>query len=215
MKISRVLVSSLVVTVFSFISSTSARAAEEGAGWYTKADVGISFVQDVKVHTTDLFGTVADQKFTFDPGVRVDLGIGYEFNKSWAIEFNPAFIYNNAKITTETTAPFTATSTTSDGYYQLPVMINGIYTLPLDGRFKPYIGLGVGLELSGVSDLGGDIVGVGQVIVGMKYELNDQMDIGICYKLLATTEHDWEILSETVGEGSWTHSIMATFTYRF
>jgi len=57
MKNLRVLVSSLVVTVFTFVAATPTRAADEGAGWYTKADVGISFVQDVKVHTTDLFGT--------------------------------------------------------------------------------------------------------------------------------------------------------------
>ena len=176
--------------------------------WFVTADAGPAFVQNITTTSTDLFGVSRTTKSSFKTGVRLDLDGGYQFNRCWALEAEMGYIYNPVDFSN-------SSATASPKLYQLPVMINTIYTLPFDWRIKPYFGLGAGIVFTGLDDLE-DVNAAGQVIVGAKYEINRRIDAGLAYRLLVTTEHDWnDLLGSTHGDSTITHSIVATVGFKF
>jgi opacity protein-like surface antigen len=101
--------------------------------------------------------------------------------------------------------------------FQVPTMANAIYTLPLYGPISAYVGAGLGGVYTELWNgfLGGskDSFSFGyQGILGVKYALNDGLDIGLSYKLLGSIEHDMETVKV---EGTMSHSILAAFNFKF
>jgi opacity protein-like surface antigen len=181
----------------------------EDSNWYFKGEAGPSFVNNITTTSTDLFGTTRTTKSSFKTGFRFDVDGGYQFNDSWALEAELGFIYNTVDFSN-------SAGTTSPAPYQLPFLVNGIYTLPLDWRVKPYVGAGLGLVVTGLNELG-DVNGAGQLLAGVKYEVNERIDVGLGYKFLITTEHDWssDVLGDTHSNRTLSHSILATVTVKF
>jgi opacity protein-like surface antigen len=198
---------SLIVTVAlgGFILN---QALAEDANWYVKGDVGPAFVGDITTTSTDLFGVSRTTRSSFKTGVRMDLDGGYQFNDSWALEGEVGYIYNPVDFSN-------SAASASPNLYQLPIMIDGIYTLPVDWKVKPYVGAGVGLVFTGLNDLE-DVSAAGQIIAGVKYDLNKNIDLSLAYKFLITTAHDWnDLLNSTESNGTITHSILASVTFKF
>ena len=172
--------------------------------WYLGLDAGLALQQDITLEHA------GQTKLSFDPGVRLDLGGGVYLSQSWKAEVELGFIYNSGGETGR------ASGDGGPDYYQVPVMANIIYTLPLKGRVSAYAGAGVG----GVSavlwnhflDAEGSFTFGYQGILGAKYALKDNLDLGLSYKLLGTIEHD---LGPATAEGTLSHSFLAAFAFKF
>jgi opacity protein-like surface antigen len=205
MKILRRRVGLFATVLMSATAATRLMAAD--AGWYLKTEVGPSFVNNISTTSTD-FGITTTTRSDFKTGVRFDFGGGYEFANSLAIETVTGIIYNEVDFSN-------SSGTTSPALYQLPFMINVIYTLPVDWVVKPYFGGGLGIVFTGLNDLG-DVAGAGQLMAGAKYELNRHVGFELGYKLLATGEHDWaDLFGTSHSTRSITQSIQAGVTYKF
>ncbi len=181
-------------------------AAQDLPGrWYLGLDAGLALQQDMTIKDT------GGGKLSFDPGIRLDVSGGVHLSESWRAEVELGFIYN----------PVSSVSGQSLGgdnphYFQVPIMANVIYSLPLHGPITAYVGAGVG-GVGGVlwtSLLGSeDSFTFGcQGILGAKYALSNDLDVGLAYKLLGTFDHD---LGAAEVDGTLLHSILATFTFKF
>ncbi len=163
--------------------------------------------------------TVNKPKVSFDPGLRVDLIGGYNVSETVALELEAGLLYNSLdKITisgTQDTVPFSKSFKLNANLWQVPVLVNGVYTFKLDSKFKPFLGAGVGgvwtcVEGSGESE--SDFTFAYQAMAGVKYELSNTMDIGLTYKFLGSLDHEFGGLKT---DGIYSHSILAAFTFRF
>ena len=187
---------------------------------YFGFDAGVALQQDVTI--SDSIGD--SEKVTFDPGVRLDWMLGYQFNEHWAAEFEFGLIANRVKH-----SDMLGTDYFSVTYFQFPVLVNGIYTLPLN-RSKScsvYFGAGLGGVFSQFIDEYGDNTPgesafAYQGLAGFRWAINPRWEAGLGYKFLGTAEHDvgdgWDSNGNPTAfkaDGSVTHSILATVTYRF
>ena len=173
-------------------------AQDEPGRWYLGLDAGLALQQDITLENT------GGGRLSFDPGFRLDLSGGVHLSQSWKAEVEVGFIYNSV-------------DARNLEYFQVPIMVNGIYTLPLHGRISAYAGAGLG-GVSGVllnDNLFGseDSFTFGyQAILGVKYALNDDLDLGLSYKFLGTIEHD---LGPATVDGTMSHSVLAAVTFKF
>ena len=111
------------------------------------------------------------------------------------------------------------------------MLVNSVYTVPIKGPFKPYFGFGLGAAISRFDSANiplsyypgsdphyrdTDTTFAYQALVGFKYSVIKHLELGIAYKFTGTTDHGWtdnEIDFQT--QGTLTHSVLATLTYRF
>jgi opacity protein-like surface antigen len=143
--------------------------------WYLGLDAGLALQQD-----TTLRYAGGDNRLSFDPGFRLDLSGGVHLSQSWRAEVEMGLIFNSSE-------------GRSKEYCQVPVLVNGIYSLPLHGRMSAYVGAGLGGVYSAlwdVWDADGSLTLGFQGIVGARYAISDTFDLGLSYKLLGTLEHD-------------------------
>ncbi len=166
--------------------------------WYLGLDTGVAFQQDLHVENA------GGGKLEFDPGFRLDVSGGTHLSEVWRAEVELGFIYNPME------------STGSDaGLFQVPIMANAIYTVPIHGPISAYVGAGLGGVYTALwHGLDGEdsFTFAYQGIVGVKYAINDNFDVGLSYKLLGTLERD---LGPVAAEGALSHSILAAFTFKF
>ena len=178
---------------------------------YLGADAGLALQQEVTIKDS------GGAKISFDPGARFDVAVGYHFTDAWAAEFQTGVIYNSID-------KIAGISLDSQGLsanlYQIPLMANLSYTLPVRERVSAYLGAGVGGVVGVFHGEGGgestdhtDLTFGYQGILGLKYALNDKMGLGLAYKFLGTTDHDFG--SGVKSEGTRTHSVLVAFTIKF
>ncbi len=105
-------------------------------------------------------------------------------------------------------------------FAQIPLLLNVVYKLPFHGPLTAYVGAGLGgvvdayyAESEGFSSYTSDVTFGYQVMAGAKYALSDRWDIGVVYKFLGTSEHDWDV--DVKSNGTRAHSLSATVSYRF
>jgi opacity protein-like surface antigen len=203
-KLSRLL---LLPAMLCAVATNQLQAAD--AHWILRGDAGPSFVNNISTTTTDfLTGIQTTTRLAFKTGVRLDLETGYQFNDSWTLEAELGYIYNPVDLSN-------STGTTSPSFYQVPALVNCIYTLPIKCPVKPYLGAGLGVVFSGLNNVH-DFNGAGQLLAGVKYELSDRVDLGLGYKLLVTTEHNWnDVLDSTSGGRTIAQAITAAVTVKF
>ncbi|HEY3762808.1 MAG TPA: outer membrane beta-barrel protein [Verrucomicrobiae bacterium] len=203
-------------------------ANSQADGLYAGVDGGGAFQQDTTIKNSTGFGGVPGH-VKFNTGFRAGLDMGYEFNKYFSAEFDGSVIYND--INTIGTQPLSMTSPGGKAHLgEAPLLINGIFTWPL-GRFKPYVGVGIGpaigffdsynvvgsyLPGQNPSYKDSDLTFAYQLQAGFKFSVTEHIDLGVGYKFVGTTEHEWTDNSVTLKtDGTMTHSILGTFTYRF
>jgi len=182
--------------------------------FYVRGDAGVAFMQDATIKNT------GGAKLSFDPGPRFDVSVGYPVSQYWHAEFQTGFIYN----TIDQIAGIQLSSAGASGHLmQVPVMANFIGTLPIRGPVTAYAGAGAG----GVAQLyhGESSTGTDdktawsfgyQALAGVNYAITARMDVGLAYKFLGTSEHDLGFLAPGLeSRGNYTHSVLATFTFKF
>ena len=155
-------------------------------------------------------------------GERGDLSVGYNFLPHFAAELDTGVIWNGIESISGNN--FGAQASSGD-LYEIPLLVNLIYK-PCQGAFQPYIGVGAGgvvahMSSTSVALFGGsfsdtDITFAYQAEAGLKFVCGSKVELGLVYKFLGTTDHDWTDHGVTLKtDGTMIHSILATFTWRF
>src|SRR5947207_2732887 len=119
-----------VITIAALSCVTSVATAQDTPGrWYLGLDAGVAFQQDIAIKDT------GGAKLSFDPGVRLDLSGGVHISPAWRAELDLGFIYNPVRAIGDKSL-----DSGSGGldYFQVPMMANAIYTLPLHGPISAY-----------------------------------------------------------------------------
>ena len=193
---------------------------------YLDVAAGPAFLQNPTVQSSPYTGGQMD----FDTGVRGDITLGYNICRSFAVELDAGVIWSSVNSITGNSL---STASASADLYQVPLMVNAIYNVPLKGKLKPYIGAGIGVAIgifdsTGVPGLyfpvaGGskdfnatDTVFAYQVEVGLKYLLGKHAELGLAYKFFGTTGYTWNANNSPLKvDGIITHAVTASFDWRF
>lgn len=191
---------------------------------YLDVAAGPAFAQNPTVQSAPYTGGEVD----FNTGFRGDVVLGYNICRSWAVELNTGVVWNSVdSINGNTLSKYSA----SADLYQIPLMVNAIYKVPLKGPFKPYIGAGVGVivgmfDSSGIPGLyfpGGsqdfnatDTVFAYQAEVGCEYHIGEHAQFDLAYKFLGTTGYTWNANNSPLKtDGVITHAVTVSFGWRF
>lgn len=186
---------------------------------YVAAEAGAAWQQNINAHGSG--------EVKFDTGFRGDVIFGYNFSESFAAELETGVIDNSiSSIAGNTLSSFGASAST----YEIPILVNAIYRLPLKGGWTPYVGAGVGgaatyltaknVPLFGFSSNSSysstDFTFAYQATAGLKYAINETMEVGIAYKFIGTTDHSWSANNVNFDtDGTMTHAMLANFTWKF
>jgi opacity protein-like surface antigen len=189
---------------------------------YVGIDSGASLQQDIDVK--DGFNGSGGQ-IKFQTGWTLGATMGYSISKYFSAELNSGVVWNNISTVGNQ-------SLNGVGWARLaevPVVVSGVFTYPL-GDFKPYLGAGLGAAM-GIFDSSGipgsgtspnptyrdaDVTFAYQVQLGFKYSLAKNLDLGLAYRFIGTSDHSWSDNSIQLNtSGTKTHLIEGTFTWRF
>jgi OOP family OmpA-OmpF porin len=191
----------------------ASNAGAQSDKWYLDADAGAAIQQDVNIKN-------GGGRVDFDTGFRSGLVLGYNFFDSLAAEFETGVIGNSINGINGNLTPGASAQ-----IYEIPMLANVIYKIPTGSGWTPYFGVGIGgaatmLQSSNVplgfpkSDT--DFTLACQGTAGLKYALGKNMELGLAYKFIGTTDHSWSQGGVTFKtDGTMTHSIMASFTWKF
>lgn len=192
--------------------------------FYLDVDAGGSIIPDVDIQSAT--GGAAG-KVVFDTGFRLAVGVGYNVCSSASLELETGVIWNPIhSVAGNALTDFNS----SAGLYQVPLLLNAVYRPHVKCPLKPYVGLGIG-GVAGVFDSSNiplfgspaspnlsdtDFTFAYQATVGVKYAVSQHAELGVAYKFLGTTDHDWSDNGVTLKtDGTMTHTILASFTWRF
>ncbi len=214
------------------MSAVAASAQDWTQNLYAKIDGGGMFQQNATLDKTTSSSVPpaisTSGTATFNFGVRGDIALGYNINKSWAAEFDTGVLWNSMdKVGNNTLGSIGQSADT----YTVPFLANFIYKVPIKGPWSSYVGLGVGgaasilsYDNSGYSLSDCNFTFAYQAEAGLKYALSQNASINIAYEFLGMTDPSWNS-SLTVGatttdyqfkeNGFYTHSIAVSFTWNF
>lgn len=212
-------------------SNLSARAQD--TGFYLKADVGGQITQDLDLK--EFFGVplTPGSKVKLDPGARVGIAGGYQLTDWFAAEAEVGFLGNEIDSITSATRIHDAS------FANVPFLLNAKLQYPNRSRVTPYAGAGAGFSESiidvgritimdangGETSMRGndtDTVFAWQAFGGLRFKLNEQMNLGLEYRYFSAESAKWRAdfssgtPSDTMSFGrARTHSVSLTFEFRF
>lgn len=203
--------------------------AEEPGRWYLGVDVGGNFQHDITIRAMDLGGPFSFG-LQFDPGARLDLRTGYQFQPCWAIEVETGVSYNS--VSKVEWLQGTGSDDGSD-LYQVPILASLVFSHHIGGSWFVRFGGGVGGVFSRldsgmhlarnfynpydwVSGTDTDFQLGYQGMAAVDYAVSRRLSVGLRYEFLGTTSHEWTIGGITGNaDPTLSHSIMASLTYHF
>ena len=165
--------------------------AEENSGWYATGSIGASQIADLDI--IDANGNETGQKYTFDSGLGLDLGIGYDFGStrvegSWSRGQSPGG--------TDAGVVFDDNVTIDS------ILLSAYYDFRSAKQWSPFLGLSVGstrVEDRGVEDSGFSY-GLG---FGISYKTSDTTEVFYKSTALITPELDTlEVTNGVYGNGT-------------
>jgi opacity protein-like surface antigen len=179
---------------------------------YVQAQGGAVYMQDLQVNV----GT--HEEFKFNTGARGDLVVGYKFARHWSTELDCGVIWNAF----DKYGDYSFSASKAD-LYQIPIMVNYLYRLPIIGRFEGFVGAGIGAVVtvfhindSGLNFQDSDVTFGGQGLAGLDFHLSRQVDLSLTYKFLGTTSHkfsDQGLYTQT--DGAMSHSLMLGVSFKW
>ena len=162
--------------------------AEENYGWYLTGSIGGSQIADLDyVDTTDVI--------TFDSGLGLDLGFGYDFGSTrvegtWSRGQSPGGTDSGTVFTTDSTID--------------SLLLSAFYDFRSSKQWSPFVGLSLGstrIEHSNLDDSGFSY----GLAFGLSYKTSDTTEVffkstGIITPELETTS--WKITNGSYGNGT-------------
>lgn len=183
-------------------------------GFTFRAGIGISYQGDLSTSGTDV-GQREVAEVDFSPGIRFDLTPGWNFNEYIRLELSTAFVYNQAHSLTINGETYYASNNfgfSSTGLYQVPIMPQITFSLPVCKEVDLFLGGGFGANFVYGMLLGElpdntlltDNINSGsssswnyawQLSAGVDWTVMPGLDVEFSYKLLSTinpTIDAWE-----------------------
>ena len=162
--------------------------AEENSGWYATGSIGGSQITNIDyVDTTDVI--------TFDGGLGLDLGLGYDFGSSrvegtWSRGQSPGGTDKGTVFTTDSTID--------------SLLLSAFYDFRSSKQWSPFVGVSLGstrIEHANLDDAGFSY----GLSLGLSYKTSDTTEVfvkstGIITPELETTS--WKIKNGTYGNGT-------------
>lgn len=218
---------------------------------YLLADVGVVIPQDASI--ADISSTAGSSglsgtSIALDPGVRFDVGLGFEVTNWFALEIASGLIWTGVNkvdgTILDTSGGIIGTdlplSGGSGNIYNIPVMFNGQFRLPIGKNVKLLLGGGAGGIWSDANV--GSIVtplapGLEATVdgsawafayqgnAGVEWDITSNVTLGVRYAFLGTTELNYGAASfntpllvgtaDIKANALYTHSILATLKLEF
>lgn len=196
----------------------SLRAQDIAKGPFIGVDGGAILQQKADFRTSAGPSQIA----TFNPGVRGDLDLGYNFCQSFAVAFEPGFMWD--RIHDLGGNPLSKYDQSID-LYSVPLLANFIFRVPTHCSLVPYLGIGGGGNVSVFDfyDKGSqfnetDIEPAAQGELGLEYNVTPNLSLGLAYKFMATLSQRYfvhDIDDHVTIDGVYIHGVFATFSLNF
>jgi opacity protein-like surface antigen len=193
-------------------ASLAANASAQQREYYLNVDAGVSLVQNLNIK--------GGNTIELNPGALFDGAFGWQFSKSLAAEFETGFALNSVdKIGGVAVSSYGGRA----DIYQIPMLVNLVYTFPVEGKIKPFISAGGG-GIAALADMQTPLGSVNdtdftfgyQGSAGARWRLSERSDIGLAYRFLASLDHSWSSGGVTLKtDGMFTHSLMLSFCWKF
>lgn len=159
--------------------------AEENSGWYATGSIGASQILDIDYINAD--GTLTGNKVTFDSGLGLDIGVGYDFGSTrlegtWSRGQSPGGTDRGTVFVTDTTID--------------SILLSAFYDFRSSKQWSPFVGISVGstrVDHLNVDDTGTSY-GIG---FGISYKTSDTTEV--FYKSTAIVTPELDTLSITNG----------------
>jgi opacity protein-like surface antigen len=190
------------------LSVTAITAAEQGGGSgggrYVRVGLGAAFTENAEAN----FLLAGERGLELDPGFHLSVAGGVMFGDFFGLELETGFILNGIS----SISGFDNV----DGYVvQVPFVANAVGQFRNRTALTPFIGAGAGGSLSisqvdransSVFEVEGsdaEVVFAWQLFGGLKYDLAEDLSLGILYKYFGT------------GDGARSHTISAAVSFSF
>jgi opacity protein-like surface antigen len=217
-----------------------------GLDWYVAPALGVSLVSDTDIN--QFSGTSGGTNISsgaatlaYNPGFRMDCPIGTRITDWFALEFAPGFMVNTINYLEPTQGSLNVGSQTVSqngqaslvgDYYQIPILANFLFTIPILPQFNISAGFGIGgmvsaaqtTSLQGVSLEDSDGIGTALSFAyagqfGLNFPFSDDMQAGLYYKYTGTGAQDFTgggfFQYVENNHGTSTQSVEGYFLYRF
>jgi len=165
--------------------------AEENSGWYATGSIGGSQIADLDI--IDQNGNDTGQDLTFDSGLGLELGIGYDFGSTriegtWSRGQSPGGTDKGTVFVTDTTID--------------SILLSGYYDFRSSKQWSPFIGITLGstrVDHLNVEDSGFSY-GLG---LGISYKTSDTTEVYVKSTAIVTPELDTlKITNGSYGNGT-------------
>ena len=165
--------------------------AEENSGWYATGSIGGSQISNIEY--INAAGVRNGQKVTFDNGLRLDLGFGYDFGSTriegtWSRGQSPGGTDRGTVFVTDTTID--------------SVLLSAYYDFRSSKQWSPFVGISIGstqVDHLGVEDSGFSY-GIG---LGISYKTSDTTEVYVKSTAIVTPELDTLLITNgSYGNGT-------------
>ena len=165
--------------------------SEENYGWYATGSIGASTISDIDYINSS--GAKTGQKVTFDSGLGLELGVGYDFGStriegSWSRGQSPGGTDKGTVFVTDTTID--------------SALLSAYYDFRSAKQWSPFIGISVGstkVDHLNVEDSGFSY-GLG---LGISYKTSDTTEVYLKSTGIVTPELDTLLITNgTYGNGT-------------
>ena len=165
--------------------------AEENSGWYATGSIGASQILDIDYINAD--GTLTGNKVTFDSGLGLDIGVGYDFGSTrlegtWSRGQSPGGTDRGTVFVTDTTID--------------SILLSAYYDFRSSKQWSPFVGISVGstrVDHLNVDDSGFSY-GLG---LGISYKTSDTTEVYVKSTGIVTPELDTLLITNgTYGNGT-------------
>ena len=162
--------------------------AEENSGWYATGSIGASQITDLEyVNSTDVI--------TFDSGLGLDLGFGYDFGSTrvegtWSRGQSPGGTDKGTVFTTDSTID--------------SLLVSALYDFRSSKQWSPFVGLSLGstrIEHANLDDTGFSY----GLALGISYKTSDTTEVFFKSTAIITPELEttsWKITNGSYGNGT-------------
>ena len=162
--------------------------ADENSGWYATGSIGASQIADLEyVNSTDVI--------TFDSGLGLDLGFGYDFGSTrvegtWSRGQSPGGTDKGTVFTTDSTID--------------SLLVSALYDFRSSKQWSPFVGLSLGstrIEHANLDDTGFSY----GLALGISYKTSDTTEVFFKSTAIITPELEttsWKITNGSYGNGT-------------
>ncbi len=190
---------------------TTVAAAQDLRGWYLSGGVGYSLPIDSELESTGFSG-----ELELDSSFGGLVALGRELGNGFRTELELGYREHDVD---------KALGVTATGEMRtFSAMVNGIYDIPVDGRLRPYVGVGLGyarVKADGIAPVSTTAIDdtqdafAAQALAGVELMISETVGLGVGYRLFAAPGLDYFAANGASVDAEYlTHTVLATLRIR-